>query len=162
MKVLIRFYNNRIVIMKEYDLESFGKDVISFGRSSECDIRIDNKFVSRLHGCFFKENGKWFIKDMESRYGLLENNTKIDVAELIIGEKIWINDINGNRCVTIAVQGTEEVNSVSYQNISKAGKTNRQGNKGRRTLVICLSITIALVLCLTGILIWNHMYQISN
>ena len=55
---------------QKYDLNAFGKNVVSFGRSSDCDIQIRKEYVSRVHGCFYMENGKWFIKDMNSTNGL--------------------------------------------------------------------------------------------
>ena len=50
------------------NLDNFNKDVISFGRTDECDIQISEEYVSRLHGCFFKDSGKWFFKDMNSKH----------------------------------------------------------------------------------------------
>jgi len=62
---------------KTYDLECFAKDVVSFGRSPECDIVIEKTYVSRVHGCFFKEKGKWFIQDLESVNGIIFEGKKI-------------------------------------------------------------------------------------
>ena len=37
---------------REVNLDSFNKDVVSFGRTHECDIQLGEEYISRLHGCF--------------------------------------------------------------------------------------------------------------
>lgn len=69
MKIDI-YYNDKYQVV---DLEAFGKDVVSFGRGADCDIVINQNFVSRLHGCFYKENGNWFVQDMNSTNGIHKN-----------------------------------------------------------------------------------------
>ena len=69
MKIDI-YYNDKYQVV---DLDTFGKDVVSFGRGADCDIVINQNFVSRLHGCFYKENGNWFIQDMNSTNGIHKN-----------------------------------------------------------------------------------------
>ncbi len=64
------------------DLECFGKDMVNFGRSSDCDIQFNKKAVSRLHGCFYKEKGKWYVKDLNSKYGIYHNGNKVNNLEL--------------------------------------------------------------------------------
>ena len=60
-----------------YNLDNYNKDVISFGRSSECDIVINAPSVSKLHGCIYKEGNSWNIKDLDSRYGVYLNGSRI-------------------------------------------------------------------------------------
>ena len=61
----------------QFTLEDFHKDVITFGRSSQCDIKLENEKVSKTHGCFFKEGGVWNIQDMNSTNGTLLNGSKV-------------------------------------------------------------------------------------
>ena len=40
------------------------------GRSMECDVHIANEYVSRIHAEVFFEDGKWWIRDLQSGNGL--------------------------------------------------------------------------------------------
>ena len=42
----------------EVQLASVGKDVISFGRQSDCDIVLTSEYASRIHGCIYMQDGK--------------------------------------------------------------------------------------------------------
>lgn len=90
---------------KQYDLNVFRKDVVSFGRSSECDIQIPKNYVSRVHGCFYKENGEWFIKDMQSTNGIFYNANKIDALRLAVGPIRISKDMNSQDYITISLVG---------------------------------------------------------
>ena len=59
--------------VKTYDLDSFGKDIVSFGRGSGCDIQIPINFVSREHGVFKRVNNTWHIVDNNSTNGLIKD-----------------------------------------------------------------------------------------
>ncbi|MBE5932158.1 MAG: FHA domain-containing protein [Lachnospiraceae bacterium] len=74
------------------NLESYGKDVVSFGRNSDNDIILNTSCVSRVHGCFFKENGGWKISDMNSTNGLYEHGNKIKEKTVDRNTEIIIQD----------------------------------------------------------------------
>ena len=75
-------------------LDDFGKSPITFGRSSECDIVLQNGKVSKTHGCFYKEsNGSWYVQDMMSTNGTLVNNIRItDGVRLNNGDTIVLDN----------------------------------------------------------------------
>ena len=60
---------------------SFSKPVILVGRNaSECDIAFDNltyPMVSRRHAEFRQEDGKWFVVDLNSSYGVFVNGQRV-------------------------------------------------------------------------------------
>ena len=58
------------------NLEEYWKDVVSFGRSAECDIELSKPYVSRLHGCFYYDKGNWYYKDLNSVNGIYKNGSK--------------------------------------------------------------------------------------
>lgn len=64
------------------DRNSF-KGVISIGRSSSCDIRINSPQVSKIHALFTydPETGIWSIADNRSTNGTRVNNILLDGAE---------------------------------------------------------------------------------
>ena len=67
MKIVI-FYDGG---SRPYNLDSFRKDQVSFGRSSDCDIQIKKDYISRVHGYFRKLNGIWYIQDNQSTNGIV-------------------------------------------------------------------------------------------
>lgn len=44
-------------------------DRITVGRSRNCDVRVDERSVSRNHALMSKEHGRWYISDSGSTYG---------------------------------------------------------------------------------------------
>ncbi len=89
----------------KYNLNSYGKEVVSFGRSSECDIQIPKNYISRVHGCFYLENGEWFIKDMNSTNGIYFNSNKIDALRLALGPIRISKNMNSEDYITITMDG---------------------------------------------------------
>lgn len=63
--------------VKEYDLDAYKKDMITFGRSDECDIVISSPLVSRMHGYFKRLDSKWFIIDCGSKNGTYFNGSRL-------------------------------------------------------------------------------------
>lgn len=72
MKVRITFNETDL---KEYD---FSKDEIIIGRSSDCDIVIDNENISRKHLKVVTTEGKIFISDISSSNWVSYNDEKIE------------------------------------------------------------------------------------
>lgn len=50
---------------------------IDVGRNSECDIHIDNNYISQIHASFYHEDSCWFIMDKGSRNGTWLNDKKL-------------------------------------------------------------------------------------
>jgi len=68
----------------------FTKDRILAGRSSECDVRIDDAGVSRSHAEIVFHGGAWSIADLESSNGTLLNGKPLQDAELHNGDIVQI------------------------------------------------------------------------
>lgn len=73
-------------------LNQYQKDTITFGRSEDNDIVLSSRLVSRQHGRFILQNGRWFIEDLGSTNGLLFNHTNIRRKELGDGEFVRVDD----------------------------------------------------------------------
>lgn len=115
MKVLLNQNGN----IREYDLTMFGKSVITFGRNSECDIVIGEEYISRVHGCFYYNNGEWGIQDMESSCGLYLNNQKVFKNVLHNGDIINIF-VHGRTDVLIQFTVYLPEQHIAYNNAPQA------------------------------------------
>jgi len=66
-------------------------DTASIGRSSECEIQLADKYTSRTHAFFRRENALfWIIQDLSSKQGLYINDEKVNVWPLEGGDIIRI------------------------------------------------------------------------
>ena len=63
--------------VREYDLNSFGKDMVTFGRDTGCDIVITSPLASRTHGIFRFFDSKWHIIDSGSKNGTYLNGVRL-------------------------------------------------------------------------------------
>jgi Protein of unknown function (DUF3662)/FHA domain len=70
---------------KPYELS---RDVVVLGRSRECDITLDDANVSRRHAEVRRENGNWFIIDLDSTNGIEVNGKRTDRAKLEHDDRI--------------------------------------------------------------------------
>ena len=126
---------------KRIDLDSYGKEVISFGRNSECDIYISKEFVSRLHGCFYKENGKWNIKDLESTNGIYTSGRRIDQSEIYPGQTFEIYKKADDKNRVRFLIGKEDVSA----NGNTYGK-NAIREESSSTPIIIITVIVAVIL----------------
>lgn len=78
------------VILRDIGRSDGRRRVITFGRSPDCDIVLNSPNVSRKHGCFYIENGMYYIEDNNSTNGLMLDNKRIGKKQLISGNTIVI------------------------------------------------------------------------
>jgi septal ring factor EnvC (AmiA/AmiB activator) len=65
----------------------------TIGRSAEADIRIDSRFISRVHARIFTRNADTLIEDLDSKNGVLVNSLPVDQhATLHDGDVIRLGD----------------------------------------------------------------------
>ena len=70
---------------------------ITIGRSSDCDIVVDNKLVSRQHAVIQKIRDAYFLKDDGSTNGTFLNDRRIPsdkYVKLNPGDKITVGSTN--------------------------------------------------------------------
>ncbi len=68
-----------------------GKAAFVIGRAEECDVRLEDRTVSRRHAVLSAENGECFIEDSSSRTGTWMNGTKISGrTKFGVGSKVRI------------------------------------------------------------------------
>ncbi len=62
------------------------------GRSSDCDIAISDRFLSRHHARLFRRGEEWLIEDLGSRNGTLVNGAAIDEPRPVaVGDEIRLS-----------------------------------------------------------------------
>ncbi len=61
------------------------------GRSSDCDIALDDERVSRRHARIFQDPfQRWLIQDLGSRNGVKVDGQRVDVCAMIPGQKVQV------------------------------------------------------------------------
>ena len=100
-----------------YELESFGKSEIRFGRKPGNDIVIDSSIVSGNHGAFIKKADGWYIADLGSTNGLLSSDgKKITEKRLHSGSQYGVKNQNTMVVMTVVGEAVSEVKKVQVMN----------------------------------------------
>jgi pSer/pThr/pTyr-binding forkhead associated (FHA) protein len=61
------------------------------GRAPECELRIDDTYVSQQHARIFGKNGSWYVEDLGSTNGTFVNEQRLAApAMLQPGDKIRV------------------------------------------------------------------------
>jgi two-component system NtrC family sensor kinase len=59
----------------------FNTEVISVGRSSTNDIRLNDRFASHNHLKIYRKDDKWYLQDLNSRNGTFVNGERVTPGE---------------------------------------------------------------------------------
>jgi len=61
------------------------------GRGAECELRLDDTFVSQEHARIFARNGSWYVEDLGSTNGTFVNEQRLAApAMLTSGDRIRV------------------------------------------------------------------------
>jgi serine phosphatase RsbU (regulator of sigma subunit) len=66
------------------------RPITTFGRRSECDVRVTGADVSRQHAELLMQDGRIVLRDCESKFGTFVNGEKITERELKPGDTIGL------------------------------------------------------------------------
>lgn len=58
------------------------------GRLQSCEVCIDNEYVGRVHAEMMFENGKWWIRDLQSRNGIYVGEHRLELVAIIDSTKV--------------------------------------------------------------------------
>src|SRR5215472_5346109 len=58
------------------------------GRLQSCDVCIDNEYVGRVHAEMIFEDGKWWIRDLQSRNGIYVGEHRLERIAIIDPTKV--------------------------------------------------------------------------
>ena len=83
--------------------QALAGDVVVVGRSSEADLQVDDKYLSRKHARLLFEDGTWWIEDLGSRNGTKLNGNYLEAkTRLAPGDEIRL-------CQSSIVFGVDEL-----------------------------------------------------
>lgn len=135
MKFYIRFLG---LVIAERDLEG-GEYII--GRSSDCDIRLTQDFISRRHGKLYSEGDRWFYQDLREGHphysAQAKELTNLQMIELE-------NDIDLMLADYLDQEKTQEYDITDLKTIMTRATRNRH------RIRIALSLIFVLALGLSG------------
>jgi sigma-B regulation protein RsbU (phosphoserine phosphatase) len=94
------------------------RPLLTFGRRSECDVRVTGADVSRLHAELTLEDGRVVLRDKESKFGTFVNGEKIAERELKSGDSIGLGQTSDTSI--IFATGAEHVLSGGQMATSAA------------------------------------------
>lgn len=78
----------------EQKLVASQKVTILIGRMHECDIRLDDPAVSRIHTEISVRDGSYFIRDLDSKNGTFVNDSRlVSTVKLIPGDIIGVGNV---------------------------------------------------------------------
>lgn len=70
---------------------SLDTDEIVFGRTEDCDIALEDTYVSSRHARLFQKEETWFVEDLGSTNGTYLNRVKVTApSPLAVGDEIRI------------------------------------------------------------------------
>src|SRR6185436_5242379 len=75
------------------------RPITTFGRRSECDVRVTGADVSRQHAELLMQDGRIVLRDCESKFGTFVNGEKITERELKPGDTIGLGQTSDTSIV---------------------------------------------------------------
>ena len=91
------------------------RPVTTFGRRSECDVRVNGADVSRLHAELHLQDGRVLLKDCESKFGTYVNGAKITEHELKSGDTIGLGQTS-DTSIVFAVGADQQLSGEQMAN----------------------------------------------
>lgn len=74
------------------EMHKIDKDTFIIGRSRTCDLVIPSSKVSRQHSGVCRENGEYYIEDLNSANGVWKDGVKISKEKIRDGEEYMISE----------------------------------------------------------------------
>ena len=72
-----------------------GADSWIIGRDASTDLQLDSRVVSRRHAELSKQGGYWFVRDLDSKNGVIRNRVRIQPGEWVAlydGDEVQIGN----------------------------------------------------------------------
>jgi len=101
-------------------------DAISFGRSDECDVQLDDNYVSGRHAEIRSIEGRFYLQDLKSTNGTWINQNRVD-GRIQIEENTVVEFGKGGpqvRVVALLGQSAASAVAASFQPNAMQGRQN--------------------------------------
>src|SRR5262245_9662982 len=85
----------------------------TIGRRETNDLRLGGSEVSREHAEILAENGKYRLRDKESRYGTFVNGEQVTECELRTGDRLRLGRGGGADLVFLTAEDERSLHSKS-------------------------------------------------
>ena len=72
----------------EEEIHPIGKNRLTIGRSSDCDLVLDERYISRKHARITFTDGTFWIEDLKSGMGVIVNGKRISKTRIQDGDEI--------------------------------------------------------------------------
>ncbi|MBX7167216.1 MAG: sigma 54-interacting transcriptional regulator [Pirellulales bacterium] len=100
----------------------------TIGRGDDCTITVADPLSSRVHAIVSRHDGRWWVKDQDSRNGTFVNDAKIDEAALADGNylRVGATEFSFHHCTdppTVAFSNSELLQEVVRDTVMDAGGT---------------------------------------
>ena len=105
-----------VLMLKDTELKVLetDKEMITIGRNNNSDIQINNLGASKKHAAISRQNGSYFIEDLNSTNGTLLNNEPVTKAGLSGNDVITI----GKHTLFVSIQkGRSDTQGLSEATI---------------------------------------------
>ena len=86
------------------------------GRASDTDFHIDHYSVSRHHCTIWREGGRFFVRDLDSKNGTTLNGAPVGSASLGDGDQIGLGEVLLNFVSRDSLKAQYEVRPLSLLN----------------------------------------------
>ncbi len=105
---------------------------IIIGRDNDCDISLPERAISRQHIRIYKENERYFLKDLDSRNGTWVNGQRLEggVKELFDGDEIHVALL-----VRLRYSGSEATAPLPFELPENIGGRLRLDRESRRVFI---------------------------
>jgi len=104
-----------LVVQREEDdklIVPIDRDELTMGRASDCDIVLDERYVSRKHARVYREKDSFWAEDLKSSIGISINGKRITKEQLQNGDEIKFGAIRIVFAEPPAVTGDEETTKM--------------------------------------------------
>lgn len=88
------------------------------GRMPNCDVKVDDESISRLHARLYKKDALWHVEDLRSRNGIKVNGEKHDEKQISHGDIVRLGELS----FVFADRSREELREMQHWVLEAKGR----------------------------------------
>lgn len=125
--------------LMQINLSRFGAPEITFGRARDAsapNIVLSSPIVSRLHGKFVFEHGKWFVQDLDSTNGIMCNGAFIHRRQLFDGDILRIGSKKKERSDSVLFLVSSDATNATWHRFPLEKQSIKIGRSSTNDVVL--------------------------